>query len=76
MLVKYPGLTLVGLLALTVAIGLSAAWFEFTKDMFNPTLPLEDGDRIVAIQNRDLAKAAPEPRSLRIEPTEALKADG
>ena len=64
MLVKYPGLTLVGVLALTVAIGLGAAWFEFTRDMFNPALPLEDGDRIVAIRNWDAANAAPESRSL------------
>lgn len=64
MMVKYPGLTLVGVLAFTVAIGLSAAWFEFTKDMFSPTLPLEDGERVIAIRNWDVAKAASEPRSL------------
>lgn len=64
MMARYPGLTLVGVLALTVAIGLSTAWFEFTRGMFSPTLPLENGERIVAIRNWDVEKAAPEPRSL------------
>lgn len=64
MMVKHPGLTLVGGLALTVAIGLSAAWFEFTRDMLDPALPLADGERIVVIENRDLANAAAEPRAL------------
>ncbi len=64
MLRKYPGLTLVGGLALSVALGLAAAWFEFGNDFVNPTLPLEDGERIVAIRNWDAAAAAPERRSI------------
>ena len=64
MLIKYPGLTLVGGLSLTVALGLAAAWFEFANDFVNPNLPLEDGDRIVAIRNWDAAAAAPERQSI------------
>lgn len=64
MMARYPGLTVVGLLAMIVAIGVSAAWFEFTKDMFDPALPLEDGGRLVAISNWDAEAAAREPRSL------------
>jgi putative ABC transport system permease protein len=64
MLVKYPGLTLVGGLALTLAIGLGAAFFEFTEEMVNPQLPIKDGDRIVLVRNWDLAAARPERRSL------------
>jgi putative ABC transport system permease protein len=63
-LVKYPGLTLVGVLAIAVAMPISAAAFEFGNDMLRPSLPLEDGDRIVAIQNWDTAAAGPEYRSL------------
>ncbi len=61
MLVKFPGLTIVGGLAVTVAIGLTATWFEITSDMLTPTLPFEDGDRVVAIQNFDTAEGEPVP---------------
>jgi len=64
MLVKHPGLTLVGGLAMAVAIAIGTAFFEFAHDLVNPTLPLEEGERIVAIQNWDAAAAAPESRSL------------
>lgn len=57
---KYPGLSIVAGVALTVAFGLAAAWFEVMNDFVNPTLPLVDGDRIVAIRNWDAAAAAPE----------------
>ncbi len=64
MLIKYPGLTVVGALGITVAVGLAAAWFEFSRDIMTPRLPFEDGERIVRIQNWDMATAAPEPKSL------------
>lgn len=62
MLVKYPGLTLVGGLALTVATGLGAAFFQFSENMVNIRLPFEDGDRIVTIRNWDVEAARPEHR--------------
>ena len=40
MLVKYPGLTLIGGLTLAVAIGVGAVWFEVTRQILNPRLPL------------------------------------
>ena len=49
MLVKYPGLTLAGGLALAIAIGIGAGWYDLTRDLLRPTLPLPDGDRIVEI---------------------------
>ena len=64
MLIKYPGLTLVGVFAMSVGIAIAAGYFEFANDLINPTLPLEDGDRIVAIQNWDAAAASSERRSL------------
>ena len=41
MLIKYPGLTVVGGLAIAVAIAIGAAAFEFTHDLINPTLPID-----------------------------------
>ncbi|MEX2284333.1 MAG: ABC transporter permease [Gemmatimonadota bacterium] len=51
LLVRYPGLTLVGGLAMAFAIAVGAGAFEVVKQMVDPRLPLEEGDRIVAIHN-------------------------
>ena len=64
MLVKHPGLTLIGVIALAVAIGGGAAYLEFVNDLFRPTLPGPDGQRIVGIQNLDTASGTIEHRSL------------
>jgi len=64
MLLKTPGLTLIGVFALAVAIGGGAAYMEFLTDMVHPTLPLPQGHRIVSILNWDAAKGDPEHRSL------------
>ncbi len=53
MLVKYPGLTLVGALAIAFAIWMGAGAFEFISQVVRPTLPLPDGDRIVGVRVRD-----------------------
>ncbi|MGH7501349.1 MAG: ABC transporter permease [Longimicrobiales bacterium] len=49
MLAKYPGLTLVGGLAMSFAIWVGAGAFEFVRQVIHPALPLDDGDRIVGI---------------------------
>ena len=49
MLLKYPGLTIVAMLALSTALGGSAAWFDLVSTMFRPTLPIAGGDRLVGI---------------------------
>ncbi len=49
MLVKYPMLTLVGGIAITVATAIGVGASEFVRDLVSPELPLEDGDRIVRI---------------------------
>ena len=64
MLRKTPGLTVIGVFALAVAIGGGAGYMEFVNDMVRPTLPLPQGDRIVSILNWDAAKGDPEPRAL------------
>jgi predicted permease len=53
MLLKYPGLTIAGGLALAIAIGIGAAWYDLSGDLFRPTLPLADGDRIVEVEMRN-----------------------
>src|SRR5687767_13903504 len=53
MLVKYPGLTLAGGLALAIAIGIGAGWYDLTSNFWRPRMPLPDGHRIVEIEMRD-----------------------
>jgi len=50
---KYPGLTLAGGLALAIAVGIGAAWYDFTGDLLRPSLPFPDGTRIVEIEMRN-----------------------
>jgi putative ABC transport system permease protein len=50
MLVKYPGLTLVGGIAIAFAIWVGASGYEILNQLVRPTLPLEEGDRVVGIR--------------------------
>ena len=54
MLIKYPALTIVGGIGMAVGIAVSVAFFAFIGAHFNPPLPLEEGERIVALENRDI----------------------
>ncbi|MEX2262195.1 MAG: ABC transporter permease [Bryobacteraceae bacterium] len=49
MLVRYPGLTLVGGLAMAFAIVVGAGAFEVVKRATDPVLPLPDGEDIVGL---------------------------
>lgn len=49
MLVRYPGLTVVGGLAMALAILVGAGVFEVVKRATNPVLPLPDGGDIVGV---------------------------
>jgi predicted permease len=53
MLRKYPGLTLVGGVAMAFAIWVGAGTFEFLSQITNPSLPLPGGDRIVGLRQWD-----------------------
>jgi putative ABC transport system permease protein len=64
MLIRYKGLTLAGGLALAIAIGLGAGWYDVMRDELHPTLPLPDGDRLVEVELRDAASSAGELRVL------------
>ena len=65
MLVKYPGLTLAGGLALAIAIGIGAGWYDVVGKVFTPTIPLPEGDRLVSIETQNTLTNEPEPRVLR-----------
>jgi putative ABC transport system permease protein len=64
MLVKYPGLTMVGGLAMAFAIWVGVIVFQLVSLVLFPTLPLPDGDRIVHIRNWDAAANSPDARAL------------
>ena len=64
MLVKYPGLTIVGGLAMAFAICVGTVIFEVLTLFVHPTLPLPAGERIVQIRNWDVAANSAEPRAL------------
>jgi predicted permease len=58
------GVTIVGGLAIAIGVGLGAGYMEVVNDFLHPTLPLEEGERIVGLQNWDVAENDPELRSL------------
>jgi putative ABC transport system permease protein len=64
MLRRSPGLTVVAVVALGVAIGAGAAYLEFTRDLLRAALPAPDGDRIVGIQLWDRERGAPQRQAL------------
>jgi putative ABC transport system permease protein len=64
MLVKYPGLTVIGGLAMAFAICAGTVIFQVLALLSFPTLPLPAGDRLVEIRNRDVAASDDEPRAL------------
>jgi hypothetical protein len=64
MLVKYPGLTIVGGLAMAFAICVGTVIFQVLSIFVNPSLPLPQGDRLVQLRNWDVATMTAETRTL------------
>ena len=64
MLARYPGLTLVGTVAIAVAIALGTLYFEAVNKWKHPRLPGPDADRVVSIRNWNANAFEPEARSL------------
>lgn len=64
MLVKYPGLTVIGGLAMAFGIWFGAVTFQMFGVLTSTKLPLPDGDRIVKIQNWDVKTSQDEDRVL------------
>jgi putative ABC transport system permease protein len=65
MLLKYPGLTLAGGLALAIAIGIGTGWYDLSGKFMAPTIPLPEGDRLVVIETQNTLTNEPEPRVVR-----------
>jgi predicted permease len=53
MLVKYPGLSIIGGAGLAVGVAIGAAFFAMLYSFLYATLPVEGGERIVALENWD-----------------------
>src|SRR5688500_17179549 len=64
MLVKYPGLTIVGGLAMAFGIWFGAVTFEMFGLVTTTKLPLPDADRIVQIDIEDVKAQQPEFKAL------------
>ena len=65
MLEKYPGLTIAGGLALSIAIGIGAGWYDMWGKLLWPTIPLPDGEHIVIIETHNTLTNKPEARVSR-----------
>jgi putative ABC transport system permease protein len=64
MLVKYPGLTIIGGLAMAFGIWVGTTTFVMMSMFLRPSLPLPGGDRIVLLRNWDVTSRSAEPRAL------------
>src|SRR5262245_17881024 len=65
MLLKYPGLTIAGGLALAIAIGIGAGWYDLAGKLLWPAIPLPEGDRLVTIEMQNVLTNEAEPRIAR-----------
>jgi putative ABC transport system permease protein len=64
MLMRYPGLTVMGGLAIAFAICAGAGTFELLTQVAAPKLPFEGGDRLVALELFDTKRGAGQNRAL------------
>jgi predicted permease len=55
MLVRYPGLATVGVLGMAVGIAIATGTFAIVFALLDPTLPLDEGDRVGSIVSWDTA---------------------
>ncbi len=65
MLVRYPGLTIVGVVGMAVGMAISAGAFTIVYGLLDPSLALDEGDRIVSLVNMDAATNNRESRMMR-----------
>ena len=55
MLVKYPGLSLVAVIGMALAIAIGAGYFAAFSAMLDSKLPIEKGERAVIVRNRTVS---------------------
>ncbi|HET6232090.1 MAG TPA: ABC transporter permease [Longimicrobiaceae bacterium] len=65
MLVKHPALTVIATIAVAFAIAVGTVGFEIARQALWPTIPLPDGNAIVALRNWNVADNAAVPASRR-----------
>jgi putative ABC transport system permease protein len=65
MLVKHPALTAIATIAVAYAIAVGTVGFEIARQALWPTIPLPDGNAIVALRNWNVADNAAVPASRR-----------
>jgi predicted permease len=65
MLVKHPALSVIATIAVAFAIAVGTVGFEVARQALWPTIPLPDGNAIVALRNWNVAENAPVPASRR-----------
>lgn len=65
MLVKHPALTVIGTIAVAYAIAVGTVGFEIARQALWPTIPLPDGNAIVALRNWNVTDNASVPASRR-----------
>lgn len=65
MLVKHPALTAIATIAVAFAIAVGTVGFEIARQALWPTIPLPDGNAIVALRNWNVADNAAVPASRR-----------
>jgi putative ABC transport system permease protein len=64
MLLRHPGLTIIGGLSLAAAIAFGVVGMEIADELLYKRLPFDDGGRIVRLETRDAAASGVEPRVL------------
>jgi len=65
MLIKHPALTVIATIAVAFAIAVGTVGFEVARQALWPTIPLPDGNAIVALRNWNVADNAAVPASRR-----------
>ena len=64
MLVRYPGLSIVGVFAMSIGIAVATGALSIVAAMISPALPLPEGERIVSLVSWDASSNDREPRML------------
>ena len=54
-LLRYPGLSAVGVFGIAVGIAIAAGAFTVASSLMSPEIPLPEGDRVVSVINRDVS---------------------
>jgi predicted permease len=65
MLARYPGLTIVSVAGMAVGITIAAAAFTIVFRLLDPSIPLDDDERVVSIVNWDARTNNREQRAMR-----------